>query len=116
MKIETKYDVGHTYWVPRVKKIFVRKETLCHEGEEWHRDVFETKAFAKQKRIVTVEIKINKDSSYVIMYGVEDVEDETLDLLQWYPEANMTEHTEESALVFAEGFLSDNPDKLYYGN
>ena len=44
MKIETKYDVGRTFWVPRVRKQFVKTETLVYEGEEWERKVFDYKA------------------------------------------------------------------------
>jgi hypothetical protein len=116
MNIETKYNIGHKFWVPRVHKTFVTTETLCHEGEDWHRDVYEMKAFAKQKIVKCIDIAIHENGKYRIQYGVAKCEDNKPDLLQWYPEANMTDHTEESALIFAESFLSDNPTKEYFGN
>jgi hypothetical protein len=115
MLIPTKYNIGYTYWVPRVYKQFVRTETLCHEGEEWTRDVYEMKAFAKQKVVRCMEIKVHRDGSVNVMYGVENVDSESL--YQWYPEANIPEsNTEEIAQAFAEGYLNDNPDKEYFGN
>ena len=115
MIIPTKYNIGYTYWVPRVYKQFVRTETLCYEGEEWTRDVYEMRAFAKQKVVRCMEIKVHKDGTHSVMYGVENVDSESF--YQWYPEANIPEsNTEEIAQAFAEGYLRDNPDKEYFGN
>ena len=122
MLIPTKYNIGYTYWVPRVYKQFVRKETLCHEGEEWTRDVYEMKAFAKQKVVRCMEIKVHKNGTHNVMYGVENVGDDSVMFgsqlrCQWYPEANIPDsNTEEIAQAFAEGYLKDNPDKEYFGN
>lgn len=115
MIIPTKYNIGYTYWVPRVYKQFVRTETLCYEGEEWTRDVYEMRAFAKQKVVRCMEIKVHKDGTHSVMYGVENVGSESF--YQWYPEANIPEsNTEEIAQAFAEGYLRDNPNKEYFGN
>ena len=117
MLIPTKYSIGYTYWVPRVYKQFVRTETLCHEGEEWTRDVYEMKAFAKQKVVRCMEIKVHKDGTFNVMYGVENITDAGTSMFQWYPEANIPEsNNEEIAHEFAEGYLKDNPDKEYFGN
>jgi len=115
MHLTTKYDIGYTYWVPRVRKHFDRTETLRHEGEEWTRDVYEMVAFAKQKVVRCMEIKVHKDGTFNVVYGVENVEEPSL--YQWYPEANIPEsNTEEIAQAFAEGYMRDNPDKEYFGN
>ena len=117
MLIPTKYSIGYTFWVPRVYKQFVSTETLCHEGEEWTRDVYEMRAFAKQKVVRCMEIKVHRNGSVNIMYGVENITDAGTSLLQWYPEANIPDsNTEEIAHAFAEGYLKDNPDKEYFGN
>ena len=117
MLIPTKYNIGYTYWVPRVYKQFVSTETLCYEGEEWTRDVYEMKAFAKQKVVRCMEIKVHKNGTHNVMYGVENITDAGTSLFQWYPEANIPEsNTEEIAQAFAEGYLNDNPDKEYFGN
>jgi hypothetical protein len=103
--------------VPRVHKQFVRTETLRYEGEEWTRDVFEMRAFAKQKVIRCMEIKVHTNGTISTTYGVENITDAGTSMFQWYPEANIPEsNTEEIALAFAEGFLKDNPDTEYYGN
>jgi hypothetical protein len=117
MLIPTKYNIGYTYWVPRVYKQFVRTETLRHEGEEWTRDVFEMRAFAKQKVIRCMEIKVHTNGTISTTYGVENITDAGTSMFQWYPEANIPEsNTEEIAQAFAEGYMKDNPDKEYFGN
>lgn len=116
MLIPTKYNVGHTFWVPRVHKMFINTETLRYEGEEWTRDVFEMRAFAKQKVVKCMEIQVNENGTLRITYGVANCDENKPTLLQWYPEANMTEHDEESAQKFADDHLKDNPDEEYFGN
>ena len=117
MLIPTKYNIGYTYWVPRVYKQFVRTETLRHEGEEWTRDVFEMKAFAKQKVVKTIDIKVHQNGSSSIMYGVENITDSGTSMFQYYPEANIPDsYDEETAQAFAESYLNDNPDEEYFGN
>jgi hypothetical protein len=117
MIIPTKYSIGYTYWVPRVHKIFDRTETLCYEGEEWTRDVYEMKAFAKQKVVKAIEIGVHENGSVRIIYGVANTDETGADLLQWYPEANIPDsHDEETAQAFAESYLKDNPDEEYFGN
>jgi hypothetical protein len=95
----------------------VRTETLRYEGEEWNRDVYEMRAFAKQKVIRCMEIRVHMDCTINTTYGVENITDSGTSMFQWYPEANIPEsNTEEIALAFAEGYLKDNPDKEYFGN
>jgi hypothetical protein len=115
MQLSTKYDLGYTYWVPRVVKTFDRTEVLNYEGEEWTRDVYEMRAFVKQKVIKTIQVNVHHDNVVAILYGVVNTDNEN-DLLSFYPEAMISEHTEESALIFAESYLKDNPDKEYFGN
>ena len=117
MIVTSKYDIGYTYWVPRVHKMFVGTETLHHEGEEWTRDVYEMKAFAKQKVVRTIDIKVHQNGSSSIMYGVENITDSGTSMFQYYPEANIPDsYDEETAQAFAESFMNDNPDKEYFGN
>ena len=117
MLVTTKFDIGYTYWVPRVHKVFVNTETLCHEGEEWTRDVFEMRAFAKQKVVKTIDIKVHQNGSYSVMYGVENIADSGTSMFQYYPETNIPEsHDQETAQAFAESYMADNPGKEYYGN
>lgn len=116
MIIPTKYSVGHTFWVPRVHRIFDRTETLCYEGEEWTRDVYEMKAFAKQKIVKAIEISVHENGTSRIVYGVSNTDENKADLLQWYPEVNMTDHDEESAQLFADTHLKEKPEEEYFGN
>jgi len=117
MIIATKYDIGYTYWVPRVYKQFDRTETLRHEGEEWTRDVYEMRAFAKQKVVRCIDIKVHTDGSHSVMYGVVNITESGTSMFQYYPEANIPDsYDEETAQAFAESFMKDNPDKEYFGN
>jgi hypothetical protein len=96
--------------------MFVTTETLCYEGEEWTRDVFEMRAFVKQKVVKCMEIQVNENGTLRITYGVANCDENKPTLLQWYPEANMTEHDEESAQKFADDHLENNPNEEYFGN
>jgi hypothetical protein len=117
MNVTTKYNIGYTYWVPRVYKQFVSTETLRHEGEEWTRDVYEMRAFAKEKVIRSMEIKVHTNGTFNVMYGVENTTDAGVSMFQYYPEANIPDsNTEEIAQAFAEGYMRDNPGKEYFGN
>jgi len=116
MLIPTKYSIGHTFWVPRVHKMFVTTETLTYEGEDWTRDVYEMRAFVKQKVVKCMEIQVNENGSLRIVYGVANTDDNKPTLLQWYPEANITDHSEETAQQFADDHLKDKPNEEYFGN
>ena len=117
MDIKTKYDIGYTYWVPRVHKILDRTEILRLEGEEWTRDVYEMKAFAKQKVVKSIDIKVHRNGSHSVMYGVQNITDSDTSMFQYYPEANIPDsYDEETAQAFAESFMKDNPNEEYFGN
>lgn len=114
MIIKTKYDVGHTFWVPRSVNEYVSTEELQYEGEIWKRDVYEFRGYAKQKRIVAIEIKTYKNQDIIIMCGCENVDQVQADLLQWYPEHQISNHTEEEALKIAEEYALKKEE--YRGN
>lgn len=62
MKIETKYDVGHTYWVARVYKKF-EKETKIIDGKVYTHEYEYLLPLAKKKRITGITILLNEDYS-----------------------------------------------------
>ena len=111
MIVETKYDVGHTFWVPRVYKKFEQQE-LVFEGETWYKDVETYQPLAKLKKIVYIEIKVGRQTG--IMYGVKTVEEDYPVLSSYYPETNITEHTEEEAMAIAMEYAKQ--EKEYFGN
>ena len=111
MILTTKYSVGHTFWVPRVYKRFSQEE-LVWEGESWYKDVETLEPLAKLKKIVYIEVKVGRSVS--IMYGVKNVGDGEATLSQYYPEANITEYTEEEALAVAHRYAEKGEE--YYGN
>lgn len=115
MIVETKYDIGHTFWVPRSINEYITTEELQYEGEIWYRKVFEFRGYAKQKRIIAMEIKMYDSNNVpIVMCGCENVDDQQNDLLQWYPEHQISNHTEEEALKIAEEYASKKED--YRGN
>ena len=111
MIVETKYDVGHTFWVPRVYKKFEQQE-LVWEGETWYKDVETYQPLAKLKKIIYIEIRVGRKIG--IMYGVKNINDEEHELSHFYPEANITEYTEEEALAIAMEYAKQ--EKEYFGN
>ena len=111
MNIVTKYDVGHTFWVPRVYKQF-KQEELVWEGETWYKDIETYVPRVKLKKIVFIEIKVGRQTG--IVYGVKNVNEDGNTLSSYYPEANITNYTEEEAMAIAEEYAEQNQE--YFGN
>lgn len=112
MKIETKYDVGHVFWVPRCVNSY-EKEELRFEGEVWYKDVEKLRSFAKRKRIVKIEASINTEQSILIMYYVINDDGDENQLSSVYAEELINNYTEEEALVIARQYEAKN--ETYYG-
>jgi hypothetical protein len=110
MNIMTKYDIGHTFYVPRVRKE-VRQEELVWEGEYWYKDVETYIPYVKLKKIVYIEARVGRNIG--IVYGVKTM-NEDHGLSQCYPEANITNYTEAEALRIAEEYAEQG--KEYFGN
>lgn len=111
MIIETQYDVGHVFWVPRCYKRY-EKEMIVWDGEEWHRDVPHYEAIAKQKEIVAIHINAGEDGA-CIQYGCVDFGADH-QMSGWYVEKQITNYTEEQALEIAKQYAEKN--EVYYGN
>lgn len=111
MLVTTKYDVGHTFWVPRVRKEFHQQE-LVFEGETWYKKVESYVPYVKLKKIVFIEIKVGR--AIGIVYGVKTYDDSEGTLSQYYPEANITNYTEQEAMAIAEEYAEQNEE--YFGN
>lgn len=110
MNITTKYEIGHTFWVPRVRKK-VTQEELVWEGESWFKEMETYVPFAKLKKIVCIEIRAGRQ--ICIKYGIKNV-DSANELASYYPEANINNYTEEEALSIAEEYAELNTE--YFGN
>ena len=113
MLIETKYDIGHTFWVPRSRKVFEQEE-LNYEGETWYRDIEVLEPSAKLKKVVCIDVHIGRNSAVAIKYGVKNINDDDRHLTAFYTEADITNYTEEEALAIAKGYAESG--KTYYGN
>jgi hypothetical protein len=112
MIIPTKYNVGHTFWVPRSIDVWSTEE-LRHEGEVWERQVKEIVPGVKQKKIVGIDISVNKDNRVRIQYYTVNVGDKDT-MSQVHQEASINDYTEEEALEVAKDYASRN--ETYYGN
>jgi hypothetical protein len=114
VNIHTKYDVGHTFWVPRVHKKITQQE-LVWEGESWYKDIETYVPYAKLKKIVCIEVRVGRRTN--ITYGTKNVSvdgDEPVELAKYYPEENINNYTEEEALAIAQELAEQN--KEYFGN
>ena len=113
MDISTKYDIGHTFWVPRVRKRYETLE-LDHEGETWIREVETYEPYIKLKQIVKITIQIDKKGTS-LFYGVIDAdEDPDKDFLhQQYREVQITKYTESEAKYIANQYAGR--EKEYFG-
>lgn len=115
MDIKTKYDVGHTFWVPRCH-IQYEKETLVFEDNEWTRDVEKYVAFAREKiikKIVASTTCFNTQTGVRIQYYVVNVGEKNC-MSQVYDENEITNRTEEEAYNIALRYQEE--EKEYFGN
>jgi hypothetical protein len=115
MLIPTKYNVGHTFWVPRCV-IEYSTEEMHFEGETWCREVKTHVGYAKQKRVIKIVASTTKGGAGIhIQYYVLNVEEsENGQMSQVYSEANINDYTEEEAYNIAMEYQEQ--EKEYYGN
>jgi len=110
--IETKYDVGHKFIVPRCRKNYVVEE-LTYEGETWQRKIDNFEPYTKVKEIIGIDLYIHKDNTHRVTYKVVS-EGDYNDLSQHYDEDSITEYTEEKAMTIAKYYAEKGEE--YYGN
>ena len=112
MIFKTKYDVGFTYWVPRVIKKY-EKETIVVKGILYERDISVLHPIAKEKIIVGIKISVYK-SGTSINYLVNNINN-----IGSFPyTVNSRNHermflTREEAFNFAIDKLNENKDVFY---
>ena len=113
MNINTKYNVGHTFVVPRVRKRYETLE-LDHEGETWIREVETYEPYIKLKKIVKITIQVDKKGTS-LFYGVIDAdEDPDKDFLhQQYREDQITNYNESDAWYIARQYAGR--EKEHFG-
>ena len=113
MNINTKYDVGHTFWVPRVRKRY-KNVDLTYDGYLWVREVESYEPYVKLKRIVKITIQIDKKGTSLFYGVIDDDEDPTKDfLLQQYRENQILNYTESEAWYIARQYAGR--EKEYFG-
>ena len=111
MNIETKYNIGHKFIVPRCRKTYVVEE-LTYEGETWQRKVESYESYTKIKEIIAIDIHVYKDNVR-ISYKVV-TEGNYNELSQHYEENAITDYTEEKAMTIAKYYAEKGEE--YYGN
>ena len=114
MIIPTKYNVGHTFWVPRCV-IEYSTEEMCFEGETWSRQVETYVGYAKQKKIMKIVISTYAgDKVHIQYYVLNTDENEHNSMSQVYSEADINDYTVEEALRIAKEYEAKQEE--YYGN
>jgi hypothetical protein len=111
MEIRTKFDIGHTFWVPRCH-IEYDKETLVFEDNEWTRDVQRHVGYAKQKFIKKIVASYSGNKVHIQYYVLNVGEEDTLS--QVYSEDQITNRTEEEAYALAMEYQAKEEE--YFGN
>jgi hypothetical protein len=114
MLIPTKYNVGHTFWVPRCVPEY-NVEELTFESETWSREVQTYVGYAKQKKITKIVISTYAgDKVHIQYYVLNTDEDDRSSMSQVYSRDNINDYTEEEALAIALEYQKQ--EKEYYGN
>lgn len=122
MIIPTKFNIGHTFWVPRCVPEYTT-EVMCFEGEEWNREITTYVGYAKQKRIVKINASTFSSNGIIrgvgaapsvhIQYYVVNTDDPD-SMSQVYSEDDINNYSEEEALNIAKEF--EEMQETYYGN
>lgn len=113
MIIPTKYNVGHTFWVPRCA-IEYSTEEMHFEGETWSRDVQTYVGYVKQKKIMKIVASTYAGDKVHIQYYVLNTDDEINSMSQVYSQDDINDYTEEEALSIAKEY--EEKQEEYYGN
>jgi hypothetical protein len=118
MKIITKYDIGHVFWVPRVTTK-IEDEFITHNGNQYKRQIEFLNIDAKEKRVTKLQIDVNT-SGIVTKYGAISTqkyyEIEGLpELARFYQEDELQFSTKEAALNFAR-WWRETQQCEYYGS
>jgi hypothetical protein len=110
--IDTKYNVGHKFIVPRCFKRYAT-EVLTYEGEEWKRDVEYYEPLTKVKEIIGIDVYVHRDDTTRVTYKVV-TEGDYNTLSQHYEEDAITDYSEEKAMTIAKYYAKKGEE--YYGN
>ena len=113
MIIPTKFNVGHTFWVPRCNPEYSTEE-MHFEGETWSREVVKYVGYAKQKRIHKIVASTYAGDKVHIQYYVLNTDDEINSMSQVYSQDDINDYTEEEALNIAKEY--EEKQEEYYGN
>lgn len=111
MKIESKYDVGHIFCVPRSYKRAKKIEAMF-DGEIWTREEYNIEPTVKYKEIIKVVVTCDKSldpviSYYVVDFGFDD------QMSSVYTENRITNYSEEEAMAIATKYADEG--KEYFG-
>ena len=115
MLIKTKYDVGHTFWVPRCT-VDNSVEYMDIDGEVWSRRVKTYTGYAKKKKIIKIIASTYKSVNPVlnIQYYILDAHGKNNQMSQVYSENDINDYTEQEAYNIAMEYQEKKEE--YYGN
>lgn len=98
MKLETRYDVGYQFWVPRVFNKYY-KESIIVDGKEYTRNNVILEIETRHKIVSGIEISVSNEPTQIKYYCVNyNKKDEWATI---YSESDMTFTDCDSALAFA---------------
>ncbi len=120
MKFETKYDVGHTYWVARVYKRY-KRDSLVLNGQVYTNETTYFEPLAKKKIIVGVHIhnRLNSEGETTLnlIYNVVDYDrrNDSSYMLAVIRKDNYERmfSSEEAAMEYARSYKDNYTGELY---
>ena len=98
MKLETKYNVGYEFWVPRVFNKRYKESTIV-DGKEYYRDYDILEIDARHKIVEYIEIRISDKPVEFKYYSVDFNNRDGWTTI--YSESEMTFTDYDSAMAFA---------------
>jgi hypothetical protein len=115
MIIETKYNVGHVFWVPRVSEVSSH-ETIVVNGEEYSRVEKTLVPFARKKRVALINASYSDFEGHKVRYCAVNFDERDSDVwkLGGYIETELRFTEEAEALEFANWWKNTYGEE-YFG-
>ena len=113
MKLETKYNIGYEFWVPRVINKHY-KEVVTVDGKEYYRDYNILEITARHKIVDHIEIRIGDNTTKFKYYCVNF--DDRNGWAKIYSESDMTFTNYDSAMDFARLWRLREGTEYFGGN
>ena len=111
MKIETKYDIGHRFWVPRSRKEYKTKNIVI-DGETYSKNEPYYNYTVKEKEIIHIEVNVYNNTP-IIRYQCKNIGEKEYYIGGWVGEDEIHNYNKNEAKMIAK--YHADMHEVFYG-